>query len=240
MPIYLYLNGTRRGPFEEEQVRRMLSEHALQENDLASRDVAGDWKPLGELLYAAPAPPASHVPVAAPSPPPVVQPPVPHDSLGGYARETLGSNEAVFYKTSIHWIIFLRYALLALLVFIFVVIPFAIGMQALVATQKGWFALPLPVLILIPPAVLFATSELVVTNRRVLIKTGAVNRQTLEMFISKVESVGVHQSFLGRLLDYGTVIIRGTGGSDEPFELIARPIEFRNAVQRMQSEADAK
>ncbi|MFL6538907.1 MAG: PH domain-containing protein [Chthoniobacterales bacterium] len=230
MAIYLYLNGTRRGPFEEEQVRRMLSDRVLEENDLGSTADGSEWHPLANLLSSAFSPP--------PSPPnPVRASPA---ALGGYARATLDSNETVFYKTSIHWMIFLRYASLALLVFVFVVIPFAIGMQALVATQKGWFALPLPILILIPPAVLLATSELVVTNRRVLIKTGAVNRQTLEMFITKIESVGVRQSFLGRLLDYGTVIIRGTGGSDEPFQMIARPIEFRNAVQRMQSQADAK
>lgn len=209
----------------------MLKEQVLLDHDLASSGDNADWKPVGALLAAAPA--------AAAPPPPQQQPvAVSQTSLGGYARETLGSNETQFYKTSVHWIIFLRYAMLALLVFVFVVIPFAIGVQALLASQLGWFALPLPMLILIPPAVQFATSELVVTNRRVLIKTGAVNRQTLEMFISKVESVGVHQSFFGRLLDYGTVIIRGTGGSDEPFQLIARPIQFRNAVQRMQSEAD--
>jgi hypothetical protein len=229
MPFYLYLNGTRRGPFDEEQVRRMLNDRALQENDLGSSGDGGEWKPLSVLLST----PLPSVP--APAEPLRVS----HDSLGDYARATTGLNETVFYKTSVHWILFVRYAVLALLVFIFIVIPFAIGVQAFLSTQLGWFALPLPMLILIPPAVQFASSELVVTNRRVLIKTGAVNRQTLEMFISKVESVGVHQSFLGRLLDYGTVIIRGTGGSDEPFQMIARPIEFRNAVQRMQSESDS-
>lgn len=232
MAIYLYLNGTRRGPFEDEQVRRMLHERLLHESDLASAGEKGDWRSVATLLSAP-------NPAAPPAQPPAEQVRVSHDSIGGYARATLGSNETIFHKTSVHWIIFVRYAVLALLVFIFVVIPFAIAVQVLLASQLGWFALPLPMLILVPPAVQFATSELVATNRRVLIKTGAVNRQTLEMFISKVESVGVDQSFLGRLLDYGTVIIRGTGGSDEPFRMIARPIEFRNAVQRMQSEADA-
>lgn len=228
MAIYLYLNGTRRGPFEQEQVRRMLSERVLQENDLASSADGAEWKPVTSVLSAPIAPNARAV----------EQPRVPRQSSGSYTEATLGPNESVFYKTSVHWVIFLRYALLALLVFIFVVIPFAIGVQALMSSQLGWFALPLPMLILIPPAVQFGTNELVVTNRRVLIKTGAINRQTLEMFISKVESVGVHQSVIGRMLDYGTVIIRGTGGSDEPFQMIARPIPFRNAVQRMQSEAD--
>jgi hypothetical protein len=42
---------------------------------------------------------------------------------------------------------------------------------------------------------------------------------------------------IGRVLDFGTVIIRGTGGSEEPFQTIAHPLEFRNCVQRLQSEA---
>lgn len=235
MAIYLYLNGTRRGPFEEEQVRRMLTERVLQENDLASSAETGDWKTVANLLSAPRT--RSVVNRTESGPAPTLPAPYPQQLAGSYVQATLGPNESIFYKTSVHWILFVRYAVLALLVFIFVAIPFAIAVQALLSSQLGWFALPLPILILIPPAVQFATSELVVTNRRVLIKTGAINRQTLEMFISKVESVGVHQSFLGRFLDYGTVIIRGTGGSDEPFQLIAHPIHFRNAVQRMQSES---
>jgi uncharacterized membrane protein YdbT with pleckstrin-like domain len=73
----------------------------------------------------------------------------------------------------------------------------------------------------------------------VLIKTGIVRRQTLEVFVSKVESIAVDQGVLGRMLDYGTVIIRGTGRHEERFEAIARPVEFRNWVQRMQSAAAA-
>ncbi|HEV3409215.1 MAG TPA: PH domain-containing protein, partial [Chthoniobacterales bacterium] len=63
---------------------------------------------------------------------------------------------------------------------------------------------------------------------------GIIRRQTLEMFISKIESVAIDQGFFGRVFDYGTVIVRGTGGFEERFEAIARPVEFRNWVQRMQ------
>ena len=77
-------------------------------------------------------------------------------------------------------------------------------------------------------------SELVITDRRVLIKVGTLRRRTLEMFVSKIESVSVNQSIGGRLLGYGTVGVRGTGGSGESFDMIARPVEFRNFVQRAQ------
>lgn len=143
-------------------------------------------------------------------------------------------NETPVFKTALHWIIFARFALLGLLAFFFVAMPFAIGVQALTGSELGWFALPLPAFLMLAPTLAYVSGELVVTDQRLLIKTGIIRRQTLEMFISKVESIAVDQGFLGRLSDYGTIIIRGTGGFEESFEAIARPIEFRSWVQRMQ------
>jgi len=74
------------------------------------------------------------------------------------------------------------------------------------------------------------TTELAVTNRRIVFKSGLFRRHTMEMNMSKVESVDVDQSVMGRILDYGTVTIRGTGGGIEPMRNIANPIAFRNRV----------
>jgi membrane protein YdbS with pleckstrin-like domain len=76
-----------------------------------------------------------------------------------------------------------------------------------------------------------ATSEFAITNKRVLIKTGWIRRYSLETLLTKVESIRVDQSVLGRMLDYGTIIISGTGGSKEPFHKIAQPMMFRRRVQ---------
>jgi uncharacterized membrane protein YdbT with pleckstrin-like domain len=74
-------------------------------------------------------------------------------------------------------------------------------------------------------------TEMAVTNRRVLIKTGMGSRRTLDLMLSRVESIGVEESAMGRMLGYGSVIVRGTGGTPEPFMMIAHPQEFRRAVQ---------
>jgi uncharacterized membrane protein YdbT with pleckstrin-like domain len=74
-------------------------------------------------------------------------------------------------------------------------------------------------------------TEMAVTNRRVLIKTGMASRRTLDMMLSTVESIGVEESVLGRMMGFGTVIVRGTGGTPETFLMIARPQEFRRNVQ---------
>jgi uncharacterized membrane protein YdbT with pleckstrin-like domain len=64
----------------------------------------------------------------------------------------------------------------------------------------------------------------------VIFKTGIVQRHTMEMNRSKVETVGVDQSILGRILGYGTVSVRGTGGSFEPIPYIGEPLTFRNHI----------
>jgi uncharacterized membrane protein YdbT with pleckstrin-like domain len=75
-------------------------------------------------------------------------------------------------------------------------------------------------------------TEMAVTNRRVLIKTGMASRRTLDLMLNRVESIGVEETVWGRMLGYGTVVLRGTGGTPEPFYQIAHPQEFRQQVQQ--------
>ena len=75
------------------------------------------------------------------------------------------------------------------------------------------------------------TSEFAVTNKRVVIKVGLIRRHTLELLLAKVESIGVEQAVLGRILGYGTIVVVGTGGTRESFTNIAQPLEFRKQVQ---------
>ena len=76
-------------------------------------------------------------------------------------------------------------------------------------------------------------SEYVITNRRIVIKTGFVARSTFEMNLSKIESVNVDQSVMGRILNYGSITIIGTGGTRETFHNIAKPLAFRKAFQEL-------
>jgi uncharacterized membrane protein YdbT with pleckstrin-like domain len=75
-----------------------------------------------------------------------------------------------------------------------------------------------------------ATTELAITDRRVIYKSGLLSRHTLEMNRSKVESVDVDQSILGRIFDYGDVIVKGTGTGFEPLTTIAAPLDLRNHI----------
>ena len=75
------------------------------------------------------------------------------------------------------------------------------------------------------------TSEFLITNKRVIIKTGLIARSTLEMNIRKIESVNVEQTVMGRILGYGDIHIIGTGGTKETFRQISKPITFRKHFQ---------
>jgi uncharacterized membrane protein YdbT with pleckstrin-like domain len=84
----------------------------------------------------------------------------------------------------------------------------------------------------IAPLIERACSEFAITNKRVVIKQGLISRRTFEMNLSKIESVNVDQSLLGRMLGYGTITIIGTGGTRETFADIAGPVEFRRQFQQ--------
>jgi uncharacterized membrane protein YdbT with pleckstrin-like domain len=79
-----------------------------------------------------------------------------------------------------------------------------------------------------------------VTNKRVFVKVGLAARRTIELLLSRVESIGVEESVMGRMLGYGTVIVHGTGGTPEVFSLVSHPLEFRTQVQQQIEKSSEK
>jgi uncharacterized membrane protein YdbT with pleckstrin-like domain len=86
----------------------------------------------------------------------------------------------------------------------------------------------------IAPLIAYWTSEFAITNKRIMIKTGFISRSTFEMNHSKIESINVIQSILGRLLGYGTIVVMGTGSTREPFAYIRDPLAFRRKFLELQ------
>lgn len=76
--------------------------------------------------------------------------------------------------------------------------------------------------------------EYAVTNKRIILKTGFIKRDTLELPLAKVESVAVSQTLLGRLMGYGAIVVAGTGTTHEGFRWLANPMQFKRALQEQQ------
>ena len=74
------------------------------------------------------------------------------------------------------------------------------------------------------------STELAITNRRVIAKFGFIKRDTVEINLEKVEALRVEQGFWGRILNFGTILMTGTGGSIEPIPNIADPLVFRRKI----------
>ena len=149
-----------------------------------------------------------------------------------YVEQVLQPGETVIYGTSLHWLVYLRATLLVILALLTLIAaasvaePGAALALKLIAALLGLLALVSGLDALIRRT----TTELAVTDRRVIYKTGILQRHSMEMNRSKVETVGVNQSILGRLLGYGTVVVRGTGGSFEPIPFIGDPLTFRSHI----------
>ena len=74
------------------------------------------------------------------------------------------------------------------------------------------------------------TTEVAVTDRRIIIKRGWLRRSTEELSLASVEEINLRQNFWGRLLNFGELTISGTGAGDLQTPTIARPVEFRRAI----------
>jgi len=77
--------------------------------------------------------------------------------------------------------------------------------------------------------IIFKSTELAITNKRVIAKFGFFSRRTIEINIQKIESLQVVQGLFGRMLDYGTLIIAGAGNPQAPITSISNPMNFRKA-----------
>ncbi len=163
-----------------------------------------------------------------------------------YVEKSLVPGETLLYQTRHHWFVLLGPLLLSC-----VFVALAVGLLAesteakngkglaAGASEMGIHAMEIGAAVLAIAAIgTFAygvakrnATEMAVTNRRVLIKTGMGSRRTLDLMLSRVESIGVEETFAGRMLGFGSVVVRGTGGTPESFVMIANPQEFRRSVQ---------
>lgn len=139
-----------------------------------------------------------------------------------YVDKSLIPDEQVVFRTHLHFIIFGVPILL---------VGISISLFAYGAPNAAEAVLVIGMIWGLVKYIDYATSEFAVTNKRVIIKVGIIRRRTIEMLLSKVEAIAVNQGILGRILGYGNIIVTGTGGTNEAFNGISSPLEFRRAVQ---------
>ena len=151
----------------------------------------------------------------------------------GYIENSLGSNEVLIARARFHW---LHYA--AAWLVLFAALAAAVLCYALYSTiwpaaafvtagLVGFLAILVPVW----------TTEIAVTNQRVIVKRGVLARHTDEVELWAIEEANLEQSVLGRLLGYGRINVQGTGDDALEIPAISHPVRFRKAIQDAIGEA---
>lgn len=80
----------------------------------------------------------------------------------------------------------------------------------------------------------YKTTELAITDKRIIAKFGWISRTSVELNMNKIESIQVQQTILGRIFNFGTLIISGAGNPQAPIPNISNPMEFRRVFMEMQ------
>jgi uncharacterized membrane protein YdbT with pleckstrin-like domain len=154
----------------------------------------------------------------------------------GYLEQNLIPGEEVRFRAHVHWIVLVRPVAWAVLLGVPGAVMIYYGLSSKEANM-GWLAAAGVVLLLLGGVVVLRgvlirnATQFAVTNKRIILKVGLVKRRSEEILLQKVESVMVDQGFFGQMLHYGTVTVRGTGGTFEPFPYVAHALELRRQVQ---------
>ena len=140
-----------------------------------------------------------------------------------YIQNNLQAGEEIKYKADIHWYIFVYPAILLLLG------AFFSSAQTGFIYYIGLLLLLLGLFQLIKRVLLKMGAEYVVTNKKVILKSGILSRDALELILSKCEGLRINQSVMGRILGFGSIVVT-TGGATNIFKFIANPMRFRNEI----------
>lgn len=152
-----------------------------------------------------------------------------------YVAKILQPGETIRHAARIHWFIYLpALAFLTAALAVVAAVTINIGLIDIawreVALSGAAVLAAVGLYLALRAWIARFSTELVVTDRRIVYKRGLVRRYTAEMNMEKVETVLVEQGVLGRIFNYGTITVRGTGGGMEPLPNIDDPLAFRNHV----------
>jgi membrane protein YdbS with pleckstrin-like domain len=151
-----------------------------------------------------------------------------------YIDDNLMPQEKVLLRATIHEAAFFGPLIAVILILIAMIV------WLFVVQTPYWYSTAIFLVLLayispvaIKSAIAYLTTEFAVTNQRVVVKSGLLRREIAETLLHKVESIRIDQSAFGRLFDFGTVEIVGTGGTKSRLLGVRKPFEFRNNVNQV-------
>jgi uncharacterized membrane protein YdbT with pleckstrin-like domain len=162
--------------------------------------------------------------------------------MGHYLEKNVQGDEKVLYSAELHWIVY--HFGMTITVFGALLGHYGQSLSRLYMSQQMADLAARPIsfialgIIAVGTLHLFfgfirqISTELVITNQRVIAKYGFISVTTYELMLYKVEGANIEQTVLGRVLGYGTVMVKGTGGGISPIDHVAKPYKFHNCLMQ--------
>ena len=151
--------------------------------------------------------------------------------MGNYVNRNLGQNETVIDETKLHWILFLKPIFFILLaIYLMVFLNSFVGQYGL---YVGCGLLIIGIFSFLQRLIKYVCTEIALTNNRIIVKTGFIARNARDISLKKVEGIDVKQSILGRIFNYGSMNVRGTGSGEVWYNGIVDPYSFQSALNNI-------
>ena len=161
-----------------------------------------------------------------------------------YTEKTLTGNEKIVYEANVDWFIFVPGVLLVLSGLYMYgnltpfskesdITPAGTATLALITHLLFLFLIIKGTINLIRALFYKISTELVITSKRVIFKTGFIKRSTVELTSKQMESLSFDQGIFGRIFNFGDISIYGTGGGVTPIYDINNPLIFRNKATEL-------
>jgi uncharacterized membrane protein YdbT with pleckstrin-like domain len=138
-------------------------------------------------------------------------------------------NQQVVYQARLHWVLFVWPVL-------FLVLGLWAGSRFVSLHEVGLFVVVMALLWGILVWLTYQFSSLTIKKKQVVLRTGILVRQTIDISLNKIESVDIRQSILGSLFKYGSIVITGTGGTRQGMTYVARPLTCRRHIEQLMHE----
>jgi len=137
--------------------------------------------------------------------------------MSSYVQSVIGKDEKVEYEGKVS-----LWSLLPLILLGLVLLPlYGLGLIFWIAAL-----------------IKYKTTELAITNKKIIAKFGFISRNTIELLLPKIESIQVNQTILGRMFNYGSIVASGTGNPQAPVPGISNPIESRKKLMEIQERVE--
>ncbi len=136
------------------------------------------------------------------------------------------TDNSIIYFTKLHWIIFL-WPVVMFLGALYVGSEFTqLNKVALLFAGVGF------IWILMTWAT-YHFSSLTIKKNQVILRTGMLVRQTIDIPLNKIESIDIRQTIPGSIFHYGTLMITGTGGTRHLMNFLSKPLTCRRLIEQL-------